>query len=216
MGNRPGKLLDREEGRRMLTRAQRGVSLIELMIGIAIVSMLLMMGVPAFSLWLQNLQVRTAAESVQNGLQKARTEAIRRNVNVRFVLNDANGAVAWSVGCETVTTDPDCPATLQSRLAGEGGANARIGVNTAAIPMPIPAGQFSTALAAGAGITAGVSGVTFNSLGRVANVGTAITRIDVTNVATNDARRMVLAISAGGQIRMCDPALSFASNAAGC
>jgi len=199
----------------MLTEANKpsGFSLIELMIGIAIVSLLMLIGAPSFSLWVQNTQVRTAAESIQNGLQIARTEAVRRNTNVRFNLTNAGGTVAWSVDCVNVTTD--CPTGIQTRSGGEGGANARVGISVAALPSPIPANYFNTPITAGTGLPAGV---TFDGIGRVptANIGTDITRIDITNAARADARRMVVVIGTGGQTRMCDPAIALATNPQGC
>ena len=197
----------------MLKKSQPGVTLIELIIGIAIVSILLMMGVPSFNSWIQNTQNRTAAESVLNGLQLARAEAVRRNTVVRFELTDDTGLVAWTVGCVTVTAT--CPASIQSRLAAEGGGNARAGVSTAAIPSPTPSTQFNTAIAAGTNLSAGVS---FNGMGRVptANIGTDITRVDISNAVTADARRFVVIVGTGGQIRMCDPALALATNPQGC
>lgn len=192
---------------------QQGVTLIEIVIGMVIVGILFAAGIPSFSNWIQNTQTRTAAESVLNGLQIARSEAVRRNANVRFTLTDATGAVAWSVGCINVTAD--CPANIQSRSANEGGSNARAGISVTAIPNPAPANQFDTALAAGAGLPAGV---TFDGIGRVlsANVGTDIARIDVTHVSNTSARRMVIIVGSGGQTRMCDPALSLAANPQGC
>jgi len=198
---------------------QSGVTLIELMIGIAIVALLMVIGAPSFSLWIQNTQTRTAAESIQNGLQIARTEAVRRNANVRFNLTDAGGMVAWTV-CLNVTASPCAAAdTVQSRSGSEGGVNARAGISVAALPSPIPAGHFNTALAAGASLPAGV---TFNGMGRVPALnpdGTVnnddITRIDVTNVNAG-VRRMVIVIGTGGQTRMCDPAIALAANPQGC
>ena len=63
---------------------QRGVTLIELMIGLAIVALVLFVAVPSFGIFLQNSQIRNAAGSVLDGLQLARNEAIRRNSPVRF------------------------------------------------------------------------------------------------------------------------------------
>ncbi len=148
-----------------------------------------------------------------NGLQLARAESVRRNALVRFDLTDATGLVAWNVGCATVTAD--CPATIQSRPAAEGSVQARVGISTDAIPLPTPAGHFDTAIAAGTGLAAGVS---FNGLGRVpnTNIGTDITRIDITNAAITGARRFEVIVGTGGQIRMCDPALVFADNPQGC
>jgi type IV fimbrial biogenesis protein FimT len=184
-----------------LRHTQRGVSLVELSIGLVLFAILLATGMPSFSEWIQNTKVRTAAELVQNGLQTARTEAVKRNANVRFTLSDAAGSVAWSVGCVTVTAN--CPASIQSQGSGEGGGMARVGIiKTADI-------SGAAALAAGAGLPAGV---TFNGAGRVlpANVLAAsdITRADITYSGAPAARRLVITISAGGQVRMCDPARS--------
>jgi type IV fimbrial biogenesis protein FimT len=197
----------------MLMRGQRGVSLVELMVGLGIASFLLVAGVPAFSSWIQNSQNRAAAESVLAGLQLARVEAVKRNTVVRFDLTDATGRVAWNVGCVTVTTD--CPASIQRRVAEEGFVNARVGISTVAIPTPIPAGYFGTPIGAGAGLNAGVS---FTGMGRVlpANVGSDIAWVDVTNAASANARRYVVMIGTGGLVRMCDPALDFSSNPQGC
>lgn len=194
---------------------QRGVSLIELIVGIAIVSILLMAGLPSFGLWIQDAQVRTAAESVQNGLQIARNEAVRRNANVRFTLTSATGLVEWNVGC--VTVRDSCPEVIQKRVGTEGGANARVGVSAEIPPAVVPATQYSTALAAGAGLSGeGGAGVTFNGVGIIPNYGTDVTRIDVVNSSSADARRLVIIIGAGGLTKMCDPKLSLSSNPQGC
>lgn len=71
----------------MLTAARgRGVTLIELLIGLTIVGVLLAIGLPSFSAYLQNAKLRHAAEGIRGGVQLARAEAIRRNLPVEFVL----------------------------------------------------------------------------------------------------------------------------------
>ncbi len=197
----------------MLIMFQRGVTLVELMISVAIVAMLLAMGVPAFSLWIQNTQNRTAAESILNGLQLARNEAVKRNTLVRFNLTDTSGLLVWNVGCVNPTIE--CPAVIQTRPAEEGSVNARVGISTATNPVPAPSDYFTTPITAGTGVPAGVS---FNSMGRVpdGNVGTDMLRIDVTNAVASDGRRYVVTIGPGGEIRMCDPSLALASNPQGC
>lgn len=197
----------------MLNRRQRGLTLLELMLGLVLMTMLLAMGVPSYTSWIRNTHNRTAAESILNGLQMARNEAVRRNTLVRFDLTDSGGAVAWTVGCVTATTT--CPAVIQTRPAEEGSNQARVGVSKDAIPMPTPASQFRTALTAGSALTAGV---TFNGIGRVPtdNIGDDFTRADVTNVTSSSARRYVVLVGAGGQIRMCDPNQSIAANPQGC
>ena len=67
---------------------QRGLTMIELMIGLTIFTMLLLLGAPSFSAWIQSSHIRNSAESIQNGLTLARAEAVRRNVTVNFQLVD--------------------------------------------------------------------------------------------------------------------------------
>ena len=73
----------------MLNRAtvyQHGVTLIELMITITVFGIAISLGAPAYTEWIQNTQIRTAAESVLSGLQLARAEGLKRNATVRFQL----------------------------------------------------------------------------------------------------------------------------------
>ena len=125
----------------MLSQRQRGVTLIELMIGLVIIGFLLLMGVPAFTTFLQNQKIRTAAESVLNGLQLARTEALTRNGQVELVLTDED-PVAATVNSLVATTTGKFwvvryynPTTLfyefiQGKAAGEGGGQASAVVTT--------------------------------------------------------------------------------------
>jgi type IV fimbrial biogenesis protein FimT len=198
----------------LVMKRQGGFSVLELAIAVAIVSVLAMTAMPSFSVWIQNSQTRAAAESIQDGLQTARNEAVRRNSNVRFSLTDPNGLVAWTVGC--VVVKPDCPATIQVRSGAEAGSNARVGVSTDAAPSPLPVGYYSTPLASGSGLASG-AGVTFNGLGAVPaeNSGDDITRIDVVNIAAG-SRRFVVVVGSGGTMRMCDPGVSLDSNPQAC
>lgn len=182
---------------------QRGMTLIELMIAIAILGVLLVMGAPAFSTWIQSSQVRTAAQSIADGLQLARAEAVHRNAPVRFSLTSAAGLVDWEV-CSTAATPCPTANIIQRRSNTEGTPNARVGVyedgdgnNPAA---------YTTVVAAGNELP---THVTFNGLGRTVSDGSDDTvRIDVTNAANANARRLIVLISSpGGQTRMCDPGL---------
>lgn len=202
----------------ILTPKQEGVSLIELMIGLAMLAMLLSAGLPSFSLWIQNTQNRTAAESVLNGLQLARIEAVRRNTRVRFNLTNKSGLIDWTVcvsattACPTPSVPPD-PSTIQSRSSSEGTGNARAGISTE----ELSEAKFTEAIAGGKNLPAGV---TFDGLGRApsAGVGTNpdITRIDITNASAAKARRMVVTVSPAGAIRMCDPGLDPDKNPQAC
>ena len=63
-------MLGYQRGGRVLGKLhlQRGMTMIELMVGIAIVALLLALTAPSFSSWIQSTQIRTAAETLQNGL----------------------------------------------------------------------------------------------------------------------------------------------------
>lgn len=175
----------------MLSRRADGVTLIEMMVGLTIISCLLLVGMPSFTSWIQDLQVRGAAESIQSGLLLARSEAIRRNRPVQLTLADAGGLVEWRIGC--VTVDANCPALITQRKRGEGGLNMRMAAGAA------PAGSVGTALAVGAGLPASL---VFNGLGQLA--GAAPGRIEVSHVTLGSARRLVIRIDAG-MARICKP-----------
>ena len=176
----------------MLSRRNRGVTLIELMIGMTIISCLLLVGMPSFTSWIQDLQIRSAAEAIQSGLLLARSEAIRRNRPVQLTLADAGGLVEWRIGCLAVASD--CPALIAERKRGEGGLNTRM----AAAVAPA-AGTVETVLAAGAGLPASIA---FNGLGQL--TGPAPARIEVSHVSLGSARRLVVRIGAG-LVRICKP-----------
>ena len=192
-----------------LTYKQRGITMMEVMVSVAIIAIVLAIGIPSMTAWMQNVQVRSTAESVLTGLQFARAEAVRRNTPVRFNLTDAAGTAVWTVNCVTVTSS--CPAGIQTSSSPLTGENARVGIDVDALT----ASNFNTVIGAGAGLPAGI---TFDGLGRVpaANIGTDIVRIDVTNATYAAARRMVVYITNSGAAKLCDPSLSLATNPRGC
>jgi type IV fimbrial biogenesis protein FimT len=189
----------------MLAERQSGVTVVELMIGVAIVAVLMTVAMPSFSQWMQNMQIRTAADSIQNGLQLARAEAVHTNSPVAFQLTSATGRVDWTV-CN-VLTQP-CPQAniVQARGSGEGSPNARVGVGTTATPFATPIVGMAT------------NNIVFTGMGRITPPLAAgvRTRLDIWNANSAAARRLVLLISSGGSVRMCDPALPQATNAQGC
>jgi type IV fimbrial biogenesis protein FimT len=190
---------------------QRGVSLIETMIGLVIVSLTLAVGAPSFSTFMQNTHIRNAAEAVQNGLSLARMEAVHRNTNVQFTLG-AGGA--WTIGCVTAVADldgdgvVDCPATIQARAAAEGSSNA-----TVALSEIVAA---TNAVAASPVITTQIS---FNGMGKVRTLPAGNNAvINISNPAGGTCaaaggvmRCLRVVVSTGGQVRMCDPKLSVSN-----
>jgi len=202
-----------------MKRQPQGVTLIELAVVLAIVAILLSQAGSYFSSWTQNVQIRTSTESIQNGLQLARSEAIRRNRSVMFWLTStATPARAdWLVGCSTPVG-----AGVQPEAVGDcPGSHTAGGAPTAYnwIQRQLAADQ-QTALAQVTITPAGANNVTFNSLGLVTgNIdgSASITQVDVSipSLPTSSARPLRVTIS-GGQVRMCDPALSPTTDPRGC
>jgi len=206
--------------------SQRGLNIVEIMISLVVLGVLIGLGAPGFAEWLQNQQIRAAAEATLNGLQVARGEAVRRNTPVRFQLVSdltstcvlasdsvtAPVSVSWVVSladptgaCDAVTDSgqpvPPPGRILQKRTSAEGSPGALATSVFVPSPPAPPAPQAA-------------STVTFAALGNVvANAdGTpSINKIDVTNlnVSPSAMRPLRIIINSGGSTRMCDPALAL-------
>jgi type IV fimbrial biogenesis protein FimT len=169
----------------------RGFTLIEMMVALAIVALLLLLGMPSFTTFLRNSEIRSTAESLVNGLRGAAAEAAKRNQNVTFQLASATGA-AWRFW--TLKDDGVTQETLQSYAQEEAGKSSTIAVT--------PAGPLS---------------VTFNGLGRVdidpANPDNHIRQIDIASIVAGEARPLRIIVDdpnppAAGKprgLRLCDP-----------
>ncbi len=159
------------------TAMHRGFSIIELMIGITILAILLAVALPSFQIWLQNAQIRNAAESIQSGLQRARGEAVARNTNVEFVLGTGSSWVVRLPG----------GATLDSRSGSEGSANVTQTVS--------PSGATTVTFNNFGGLSA-------NSDGSVA---LSQVELDSSVLPPADSQELRVTIGVGGNVRMCDP-----------
>jgi type IV fimbrial biogenesis protein FimT len=197
-------------------RPAAGFTIIELMVTITVLALLLMAVAPGVSTWLANTQIRNAATSIQMGLQRARSEALRRNAPVRFTLVSLTNAatmddscapseagVSWVVSlddpdgaCSADPSDTAAPRIVEKYAGGVGGT------------------RFTVAAATAGGDEA--STVTFNGFGRV--VGTdGIGVIDIDHVEPgDDYRALRLVIGLGGTVRMCDPKVASADDPRKC
>lgn len=172
-----------------------GFSLVELMIGIAIISVVMTLALPSYTAWIQNTRIRNAAESIQNGIQMARAEAVKRNTSVQFDLRGANSA--WTVCTKPAAPgacpNPDDATTIQSRAATEGSSADITILATDATPF------------------------IFNSFGAltsplpVAADGLVRVAVDINSAVLSAAqsRDLNVIIGIGGSARLCDPDTSL-------
>ncbi|HUW38551.1 MAG TPA: GspH/FimT family pseudopilin [Rhodocyclaceae bacterium] len=193
-------------------RRQSGMTLIELMTGLVITGLLLLIAAPAFTTFIQNNQIRTAAESILGGLQLARAEAIKGNTLALFSLTtsiDDGCAVSpagpdWAVSSSDPTAACGSGAQVIRKQAADGTANA------------VVAATQNTVAASGQ--------IVFNGFGRVTPVQSYDIDIDVTNPAggncgtgASDMRCLRVVVSPAGMIRLCDPSVAYSlSNSQGC
>lgn len=193
---------------------QRGVTLIEAAIVLALIAVLLVLVVPTATDWLLNSRIRAAAESLLAGMQLARNEAVRRNVPVEFRLDDATKA-GWRVCLDAKSINKfvddvnekedlaDCDAgykKISERAAGEGTADVVLAVT--------PAGALMA---------------TFDGLGRLtANVdaSASLAQLDVdmpvSVLPAARSRDLRIVVGIGGQILMCDPNVTDTSDVRKC
>lgn len=77
--------------------AQRGFTLIELMVTLAVLAIVVTLAVPSFSSFMANQRVKTAAQDLFMAMMYARSEAIKRNGNVYIKSNSGDWHNGWAV-----------------------------------------------------------------------------------------------------------------------
>ena len=186
-------------------RAVRGFTLIELAVAITVLGLLIAVGLPSFMAWIRNAQVRAVADSLQSGVRRAQTEAVRLNQSVVFSLTNANPGI-------------DSPAAAN----GKNWSIQRVAsiVNPAPVPRdPLFLTGGALADVASRVTINGPAALCFNSNGRLSipSAGTGVPGAvcDGTAQAFNveqpgrtpasGDRRLRVLVAIGGQVRMCDP-----------
>jgi type IV fimbrial biogenesis protein FimT len=190
------------------SRLAGGFSLVELMVTVAVFAMLATLAAPSLGTWAANSRVRSAAESLQNGLRLAQGEATRRSRLTAFVLTDATPSLtagpATSGGSWFVRTLPS------------------LGMSDATDEDFVESDNYAQQ----AGVTiSGPAALCFNALGRPVsreNPGieaqcsspASADRPHVYNIeSSNSDRPLRVQVHLGGRIRMCDPARLLSSGA---
>lgn len=175
----------------------RGFTLVELLVGIAVLSIVLLLAAPSFVQWVNNTRIRTAAQGLQDGIRAAQAEAVRRSrVTEFFFTNDqpalasasAAGGINW--GIRSYGTPP---AVAQELI--------RVGVARSADDEVVIAGPRS--------ICFGPAGNQVNLA--VAGCVSGERLLDVSSPQADRPLRVV--VSVGGRVRMCDPAKELSADA---
>jgi type IV fimbrial biogenesis protein FimT len=191
-------------------RRARGVTLIELLVGISILGLLMVMAAPGLAEWFANTRLRNTAEALATSLQNAKGEAVSRNARVRFQLTSSLGddcAINDSGPHWVVNLDPDAEPTA---VAGQ----------CAAAPSDTDAPRLLSRHdgregAATTVIDGSVETLVFNGLGRIAPVPAGdivfeVRAADEADCVANGGARTCLrvVVTPVGQVRTCNPAVS--------
>lgn len=201
----------------------RGMTLVEIMVALVIVVILFAAAAPSFSDWIQNTKIRTAAESVLNGLAIAKTEAVHRNTMAQFVTCGTDSSWNVMAASATATSAVVCGApaanpnmeSVQINAPQPGSTNAKVDASQAiigfnglgrqvvidpatglpSIPpvLPVPVIIDVGSTLAGAACSCPSGSV----CGYTSNI---------TSSTSGKLRCLRITITPGGQVRMCDPA----------
>ena len=164
----------------MLKAHHAGFTLIELMIGLVILAILLSLGMPAFTGILESSRTKAAASGFAMGLQQARAEAISRNTTVWFVPEP--GFAGWVLNTANSLTTPDPFEAKPSKESSGDRVTVAIDPTT-------------------------VTAVSFNSLGRATAGAPVNFNFSGPSGCSGEIRCLRVRVSAGGQVRVCDPAV---------
>jgi type IV fimbrial biogenesis protein FimT len=163
----------------------RGFTMLELMVAVTLAGMLLLAGLPSFTTFLRNAEVRSTAESITNGLRQARSEATHLNRPVSFTLA-GGGNTSWTINIYNPVTGVLLQPPLDQYSRFE------VGRSTTAATTP-----------------ANAVAVTFNGLGRIVSPSPIATpnlqQIEVRSIVSGEARTLRIYADDLHGVRMCDP-----------
>lgn len=107
-------------------RRSRGLTLVELMVGVALLATVLAFGAPQFTQWGRSTRVTTQASELHNALAYARSESQRRGVRVSVCASTAPqaanpscaGSTSWGTGWLVFVDNTNVPGNTAGAIDG--------------------------------------------------------------------------------------------------
>ena len=196
----------------------RGFTITEMLVAIAIVSILLGLGVPSIRGYIEAAKLNAAAQSYLSGVQVARATAIRQNLRTEFVLTDTPVETAniadnlvqspngqnWVVRVVDPTRAQPAFLLVESKSANESSATAVQSVQILGVGAP----------------TAFTGIVPFNGFGSTADANNYTFLLQNLRggacAPAGPMRCPTILVPAGGLARICDPLVTAATDSRGC
>lgn len=174
----------------------RGVTLVELMITLAVATILITLATPSLRDFIDKSRVKGVAEGVATTFNDARSESVKRgrDVNVSF----SGTTTAWCVGANSAAEPTNPGETIPS-------ANACNCTNAAACMVGGQRKAFETADTQGVTIDAvpDAAGITFDNRLGTFPLGAALPTVTFTS--PSGKYDLQLALTPLGQVRLCVP-----------
>ena len=199
-------------------RASRGFTITELMVSIAVVAVLLGLGVPSMTAYIEAAKLNAAAQSYLAGVQMARSTAIRQNLRAEFVLTDTPVETAnianvlnpvtngqnWVVRVVDPTQPQPAFLLIEARSVNESAGQAAQAIQIIGTSAPNP--------------FTGI--VPFNGFGGTADASNYVFQMSNPRgglcAPAGPMRCPTLLVPAGGLARVCDPLVNAATDSRGC
>lgn len=192
-------------------RHDRGFTLVELAIVITLLALMLGAASPGIGAWIQNVKTRNVGESILNGLQLARMEAIKRNERVTFwMVSSTTTTCTLSAASPSwmITTGGTAPDGLTDKCANAMLSSGATAARTIQRHSASAAHQ-GLVIAATAADSTSANCVTFDGLGQIPTTGSVACAKPITQVSISsggaDTIPMDVRVGTGGQARLCYP-----------
>ena len=194
-----------------------GFSLVELVIVLAVAGILMALGMPSLKTMIDSTKTKAAAESILSGLRFAKSEAIKRNMPMRFQLVSTLGSdCAFSTASALWVVNQEENRALERNPEGKCDLATLTPADGDVLDPAEPYIAFKSDGKVYTGLTvdavdvaaAGASIITFSPLGQViSNLDGSATLTNITVTSDNaDAKTWSVRVTGtNGSIKFCDP-----------